>query len=127
MPNNVRLEAVIHGEVRVRPVADELQADEILPLAVDLLARVIATLTTECRCIHFLPNLADLFLNVELNRQAMTVPTRNIRRVKAAEGLALDDNILEDLVDRMTDMNLAIGIRGAIVQDELRPVLTQLA
>jgi hypothetical protein len=41
-------------------------------------------------------------------------------RVEARHALALDDDVLEDLVDRVPDVDVAIGVRGPIVQDEAR-------
>ncbi|MNY15491.1 hypothetical protein D3C86_1487050 [compost metagenome] len=61
-----------------------------------------------------------------LDRQAMAVPARHIGRVVAGQGLGTGDDVLEDLVDRMTDMNAAVGIGRAVVQDEFRPAFAQL-
>ena len=57
----------------------------------------------------------------------MAAPARHIRRVVTHEAAGFDDHILEDFIDRMTDMNAAIGVRRAIMEDELVPPLTLLA
>ncbi len=49
----------------------------------------------------------------------MAIPARHIRRIEIAQGLALDDDVFEDLIYRMADVNITIRIRRAIVQDEL--------
>ncbi len=62
-----------------------------------------------------------------LDRQAMAVPTRHIRRIEAGQGLGADDHVLENFVQRMTDVNRAVGIRRTVVKDELRTILANLA
>ena len=57
----------------------------------------------------------------------MAVPSRHIRRVETHEAAGFDDHILEDFIDRMTDMNAAIGVGRAIMEDELFPSLALLA
>ena len=59
--DDVGLEAEIHGEVRFVPVADHAQALEILALALDLYARIVAAGTAEFRCFHLHAGLADFF------------------------------------------------------------------
>jgi len=49
----------------------------------------------------------------------VTIPAGNIRGIEAGEALAFDDDVLEHLVDGMADVNLAIGIGRAIMEDEL--------
>ena len=53
----------------------------------------------------------------------MTVPARHIRCIKASQGLASQDDVFQDFIDGMTDMDIAIGIRRAVVQDKFRPAL----
>ncbi len=48
----------------------------------------------------------------------MAIPAGNIRRAFAAQGLILDDDVLENLVQRRADVDVAIGERRAVVQDE---------
>ena len=61
---------------------------------------------------------AHLLGNFELNRQAVTIPTRNVGRAFAAQGLILDDDVLENLVQRGADVDVTIGKRRAVVQDK---------
>lgn len=61
-------------------------------------------------------------LDLVLDGQAVAIPARDIGRVVARQGLGADNDVLENLVDRVTDVNAAVGVRRAIVQDELRTV-----
>jgi hypothetical protein len=64
-----------------------------------------------------LPWLLDLVLD----RQAVAVPARHVGRVEAGQRLGTDDDVLEDLVHRVADVDVAIGVRRAVVQHEARP------
>ncbi len=57
----------------------------------------------------------------------MTIPTRYIGCIKARQGLSFDDDVLQNLVDRMADVNIAIGIGRAVMQHELGRTLTGFA
>ena len=52
------------------------------------------------------------------DRQAMAVPPGDVLRVKTGELAALDDHVLEHLVQRVADVQFAVGVRRAIVQNE---------
>ena len=67
---------------------------------------------------------AEFLLDRVFDRQAMAVPARNVLRIEALELALLDNHVFEDLVHRMSHMDLSIGIRRAVVQDELRRAST---
>ena len=60
----------------------------------------------------------QLFLDVCFDRQAVAVVAGHIRRVKTHHRTRFDDKILENLIERRADMNVGIGIRRAVVEDE---------
>ncbi len=119
----VGLEVEAQRLVRVFPIADHAQALEISALQVDLLFGVLAALLPELLGIELDPDLAPLLLDRDLDRQAMAIPARDIGCIEAVEVTRLDDDVLEDLVDRMAQVDLAIGIRRAVVQHEQRATL----
>ncbi|KJJ19384.1 hypothetical protein HMPREF3156_00766 [Neisseria sp. HMSC06F02] len=57
----------------------------------------------------------------------MAVPARHIRRVETGLGFAADNDVFEDFVDGMTDVDVAVGIRRAVVQDEFRTAFGDFA
>jgi hypothetical protein len=71
-----------HGLVRIVPFAQHAQADEVLLLAVDLLERVGARLGQ-----HFGGRqvLAVQFFDLDLDRHAVAIPARHIRRIEAGQ------------------------------------------
>ena len=113
-----------HRQVRVVPLAKNAEADEVLLLALDLLggkgARQFAHLVAG-------NVLAVQFLDLVLDRQAVAVPAGNIRRIETGQRLRANDDVLENLVHRVADMDVAVGIGRAVVQDETRASLGGLA
>ena len=49
----------------------------------------------------------------------MAVPARHIGRILAQQVLRAADHVLEDVVERVADVHVAIGIGRAVVEDEL--------
>ena len=102
------------------PVAQHTEADEVFLLPFDLFFCVFAAQFAELR---WRDRLAVFLLHLQLDRQAVAIPARHVGRVKAAQRLALDDDVLEDFVYRMADVDVAVGVRRAVVQDKFRLAL----
>ena len=60
------------------------------------------------------------FFDLVFNGQTVAVPTRHVDRVKAFELARLHDHVFENFVDRVADVDVAVGIGRAIVQHKLR-------
>ena len=115
--NLVRFGAEVHGQVGIIPIAQHTQTDEILFLARHLFGGIGTT-----QLAHFVGRqiTAVLLFNLVFDGQTMAVPARHILRIKACQHLRTNDDVLENLVDRMTDMDVAIGIGRTIVQHKAR-------
>jgi len=59
--------------------------------------------------------------------QTVAVPTRYIRRVKTVLGFAADNDVFENFIDGMTDVDVAVGIRRTVVQNEFRTAFGDFA
>ena len=107
----------VHGLVRIVPFAQNAQAHEVNFLAFDLLACIGAGFF-----LHFARGQTTPVnrLDFIFNRHTVTIPPRHIRRVKSRHGFGLDNNVFEDFIDCVTDVNVAVGIRRTIVQNEFR-------
>src|SRR5262249_26263544 len=110
--HDVRFVLEVHRDVGIFPLAQYAQALEISALQVDLLGGVLAAQPAELRRVHLLTYLADFLLDGHFDRQTVTVPTGHVRRAVTCQQLRLDNNVLQNLVDGMTEMNRAIGVRG---------------
>ena len=63
--------------------------------------------------------LAILLFDLPLDGQAVAIPTGHIRRVFAQQCLRANNHVLQNMVQRVADMHVAIRIRRAIMQNEL--------
>lgn len=63
--------------------------------------------------------LAVHLLDLHFDRHAVAVPARNVRGLEALKGLFLEDHVLEDLVDGVTDVDVAVGVGRTVMKDEL--------
>ncbi len=125
--NNVRLKPEVHGQIGIVPVTKHAHPDEVSSLGFHLLARIIATVLPEFAGRHFVTGLADLLFNIELNRQAVTIPAGHIGGIKSRQRFGLDNDVLEDFIDGVAHVKITVRIGRAIVEDELWPALPHLA
>ena len=65
--------------------------------------------------------LAVLLLDLPLDRQAVAVPAGDVVGVVARHLAGAVDDVLVDLVQRGADMDVAVRVGRAVVQDEFRP------
>ena len=118
-----------HCGVGIGPIAGDAKAHEFLALHAKPMGRIGAA---------FLPErdhrggIAEIrlwlalravivLLDLPFNRQAVTIPARNVIGILAQHLLAARHDVLEDLVERMPDVNVAVGVGGAVVQHEFGP------
>ena len=130
---------LVEREIRIVPIAKDAEPFELHALDINELAGVgVAGVAdggggdapvTDCtgrrrRRLHFLRRgrrshgLAHFLRDFEFNRQAVAVPAGNVRRAETAQSLIFDDDVLENLVQRGADVDVAVGERRAVVQDE---------
>ncbi len=63
---------------------------------------------------------AEFLVDFEFDGQAMAIPARDVGRIEAGHGLGLDDEVLDDFVERGAEVDVAIGVRRAVVEDVAR-------
>ena len=116
-----------HGQIGMLPVTEDAETAEFITLDVDPFFGVGAALFANLGLGHLPFFLAQFLIDFQLDRQAMAIPAGDVRRIIALHALTFDDDIFEDLVQRMTNVNVAIGIGGAVVQSEVGLLLVRLA
>ncbi len=117
----LRLVGEVHGEVRLLPVAEDAQALELAPLDVDEARRVRPASRAHLGLRHrLLLRASELLLDLQLDRQAVAVPSRDVRREPSVHGARLHDDVLQDLVERVPEVNVAVGVGRPVVQHEAR-------
>ncbi len=108
------------GQIRICPLAEDAEALEALALRVDLLDSHLVADLADLDGRELVELLrAELLLDLVLNRLAVAVPARNIRRLVAAHGPVAVDDVLRDLVLCMSQMDRAVCIRRSVMQHEL--------
>ncbi len=116
-PQDIGLGLGIHRQIRILPITQHTQALKVFALSGDLFLGEGSTGVTKFFGGYRITRLADGLLDLVLNRQAVAVPAWDIDSIVAVETARFDNNILEDFVHGMADMNIAIRIGGAIMQD----------
>src|SRR5437660_864358 len=118
-----RLVRGIHRDVRIVPVAEHAQTLELASLDVDEAERVFPTLAALLDRIHRVTHVdaglveTELLVDLVLDRQSVTVPARHVDGVESGHRAALDDHVLQDLVQDVAEMEVAVGVRRCVVQD----------
>ena len=116
-----------HRQIRMVPVAEDGQPLEVVALDVDVFRGELPACAAEVGRRHLLLFRAQLLVHCVLDGEAMAVPARHIRRVVSEHRARLDDDVLENLVQGVTDVDPAVRIRRTVMKDELRFALGLLA
>ena len=114
----------VHRQVRVVPVAQHAQTDEVFLLAGDLFVRVLAAQLAKFGRRNV---LAMQLFHHQLDGQTVAVPARYVRGIETGQRLGADNDVLQHLVHRVTDVDITVGVRRAVVQDEFGAAGGQLA
>ena len=115
-----RLVPVVHRQVGLGPEAEHAETLELLALDPHVLVGVPAAGPTKIRDAHVALFRPELAVDLQLNRQAVTIPSRHVRGVVAGHRARADDEILQNLVECVADVDVPVRIRRAVVQHELR-------
>ena len=102
----------------MRPVTHDAQPLEFLALDVYKLVGILTAAFPHGMGRKRLLLFAKLLLDLEFDRQTVAVPPGHIYGTVSLNVAGFYDNILEDLVQGMTKMQMAVGIRGAVMQTE---------
>jgi hypothetical protein len=120
----------IHGLVGLVEVALDAQTLELLGLhAIQCSAKARHSLRNSLHRRHLVLVLAlgaVLLLDLPLDRQAVAVPARHVVAVVPAHLERAGDHVLQDLVERMADMDVAVGIGRAVMQHVFRAAVKRL-
>ena len=109
------------------PVAEHTHAHKICLLGVDLLGRIIAAVLPKLGGGNFVAWFTYFLFDVQFNRKPMAIPAGHIRRVKSGQRFGFDNDVLEDLIDRVANVQLTVGVGRAIVKDKAWFALARLA
>ena len=124
--HDVGLVAVVHRQVGVVPFAHHAQALELVGHHADEALGVGAAGAADVGARHLALLRAQLAIDAQLDRQAVAVVAGDEGHAEAGHRLRADHQVLQDLVERRAEVDLTVGVRRAVVQDERRRVLAPL-
>ena len=130
LARDLRFGRETHRSVGMIPVTDDAEAFEFFALDIDPFLRERTALLAEFDDRHRVLVLAlgaILFLDLPFDRQAVTVPTRNVVGVVAKHLLAARHHVFENFIERVADMNVAVGVGRPVMQHEFCAALRALA
>ena len=119
-PDDGRLVAVVHRQVGFVPPPHDAEALEVLPHDVHEPGGVGPAGPAEVADRQVALLRAEFAVHLQLDRQAVAVPARDVRRVEPGHGARADDEVLEHLVEGRPQVDAPVGVRRAVVEDELR-------
>ena len=115
--DDLGLVAVGHGGVGVVEVAEDADALELVALDLEVLLGVLAAGVADLERVHLQLFAAESFIDFDFDGQAVAVPAGDVGRIEAGHGAGLDDEVLEALVEGVAEMDGAVGVGWAVVQD----------
>ena len=130
LADDLRLGRIGHRRIGIVPVADDAEPLEVALLHLDPMRREVAAFAAELVDRHAVLRLvlrAVFLLDDPFDRQAVAVPARHIGRVLAEHLLRAVDDVLQDLVQRGAEMDVAIGVGRPVMQDEFFAPARRLA
>src|SRR5690242_2729135 len=101
------------------PIAEHAEPFELRTLHADPMRGEVAAFLAELEDRHLVLRLllrAVFLFDLPLDRQPMAVPARHVDRVAAEHLLRAVDHVFEDLVERMADVQIAVGIGRAVME-----------
>ena len=116
----------LEGQIGMLKIADNAQTLELVAHDVDVLGGELLADLAQLELGDVLLLLADGGQGLQLNGQAVGIKAGHIGSLEALHVLLADDDVLDDLIQRGTHVDIAVGIRRAVVQDELRFALVVL-
>ncbi len=109
---------VVHRQIGIVPLAEDAEAHELVPLDLVVTISILAAGRPNFGDAHLAFLRTEFLVDLVFDRQAVAVPPGNVGAVKAEHRPRLDDDVLEDLVERGSHVDRTIGVGGAVVEDE---------
>ncbi|OQC73760.1 MAG: hypothetical protein BWX45_00311 [Deltaproteobacteria bacterium ADurb.Bin002] len=106
-----------HGQIGIFPFAENAEALELIALNADILFRIDAAGAAFFHLRQAGVFSAQLLVHLVFDRQSMAIPARDIYAVETGHVFGLDHDILDDFVQRRSQMNIAVGVGRAVMQN----------
>ncbi len=135
LPSDLRFRRIAHRRVGMIPIADDAEPLEFLPLHGEPVLRISAAFLAEgddgLRIrevgLHLALASVEFLLDLPFDRQPVTVPAGHVIGFPACHLMRADNDVLQRLVERRADVDIAVGVRRPVVENEFRAALAALA
>ena len=108
-----------HGFIGRIPAAYAGNSFKLRGLQINVLLRIGAASIQNPRRGHFQFFAPQLLIHLDFDRQSVAIEAGNVGRVETRHGLRLDDKILQPFVQCVAQVNGAVGVGRAVVQQEI--------
>ena len=109
---------LVHGEIGVAPIPQHPQTLEFALLNGDEFFGIVPAAAPHLSLGQAELSGLHLFVHLVFDGEAVAIPAGPVRAIAAGHLSALDDDVFEDLVEGVPQMDVAVGVRRAIVEDE---------
>ncbi len=109
-----------HRQVGVLPLPEDAEPLELLTLDAHELLGIGATGLAEGQRRHLALLRPEVAVHLQLDRQPVAVPAGPVRGVLPGGRPAAHDHVLQDLVEYGAQVDVPVGIRRPVVEDEAR-------
>ena len=106
-----------HRGVRAIKTSEDANALELFPLQIEKLLRELTALAAHVERTHLQLLATKLLVNLDLDWQAVAVPSWDIGCVKSGHGFGLDYEILQAFIEGGAEVNGSAGVGRPIVED----------
>ena len=121
LARDLSLGCEVHGRVGMAPIAFHAEALELLALDIDPMRGKGTALAPKLHDRYRIPVFsfcAVVLLDLPFDREPVTVPAGDVVGIVSQHLLGARHHVLQDLVERVPDMDVAVRIRRTVVQDE---------
>ena len=120
------LELRLQGQIRMLEIADNAQTLELVAHDIDVLGSKLFADLAQFQLGNVLLLITDGGQSLQLDWQAVGIKAGHIGSLETLHVLIADNDILDDLVQGSTHVDITVCVRRAVVQDELRLALVVL-
>ena len=102
-----------HGGVGPLPLAQNAQSDEVFFLSGDLFVGIAPRFVLD---LGGGQAFSKLLFDLNFNGHAVAIPPGHVARIKTGQRFRFHDHVFQNFVDRVADVDVAVGIGWAVVQ-----------
>ena len=110
----LRFELGVQRQIRLFKTADDAETLELLLLRVHVFQRELAAVLAEADDVA--SRRAVLLDDLALDGKTVGIPAGYVRRTEARHVLVADDDVLQDLVQRVPEVYIAVGVGRAVMK-----------